>query len=192
MPDDTTAPAPPLDLRQWLRAGTSGDHDRLDALLGACDLQTRDGMSHFLLAHAIGLASVGPVAAGFFRDELGLAMPDPCAMVAPDLAALDLDMPVEAAPLPAAGAAGVAYVLIGSRMGVAALCKQGYWSPGTPGFSHYMQDRSLLALWSPLLGWLRQAELGPDDQAVALTAARAAFAAFEHGLDRATQVLAPA
>jgi heme oxygenase len=171
------------DMRQWLRQQTAQDHERLDQLLGACDLSTRDGLTHFLMAHACGMASVAPVAARFVAQHLGQTMPDVCAMIAEDLADLGApDVPLGDA-MPDGGGAGAAYVLIGSRMGVAALRSRGVWSPGS---SRYMEDRSLLALWPPMLAWLRDA---PADDADALATARASFAAFEHGLHAATRIL---
>ena len=97
------------------------------------------------------------------------------------LADLGCTAPLPALPaLMAEGAAGAAYVLIGSRLGTAVLRSQGYWSPGLPAFSRYMEDNSLRALWQPLVKGLRDLPQARHDGALAT--ARAAFLAFEQGL----------
>lgn len=181
MPETPMPTMAPEDLRHVLRLGTREDHERLDARMGACDLATRDGMTRFLLAHAIGLQAVAPLAARFLQDELGLEMPDVQAMVAQDLADLGCTAPLPAVPvLKTEGAAGAAYVLIGSRLGTAVLRSQGYWSPSAPAFSRYMEDNSLRTLWQPLVKGLR--DLPQARHEGALATARAAFIAFEQGL----------
>ncbi|WP_068080421.1 biliverdin-producing heme oxygenase [Novosphingobium rosa] len=182
----------PEDLRHVLRLGTREDHERLDAKLGACDLATHGGMARFLTAHAIGLQAVAPLAARFLQDELDLVMPDVQAMVAQDLADLGAAAPLPALPaLTDDGAAGAAYVLIGSRLGTAVLRTQGYWSPGTPGFSRYMEDTSLRTLWQPLVKALRDHAWSDAGREAALATARASFAAFEQGLHLAETMPAP-
>jgi heme oxygenase len=190
MPENPMPTMAPEDLRHVLRLGTREDHERLDALLGACDLSTHAGLTRFLQAHAIGLQAVAPLATRFVRDELGLAMPDVEAMVARDLDDLGCKAPLPAVPaLPTEGPAGAAYVLIGSRLGTAVLRSRGYWSPGTPGFSHYMEDNSLRALWQPLVKALR--DLPEARHEAALDTARASFAAFEQGLHLAETMPLP-
>jgi heme oxygenase (biliverdin-IX-beta and delta-forming) len=202
MPETPMPAMAPEDLRHVLRLGTREDHERLDAQLGACVLSTRAGLTRFLQAHAIGLQAVAPLATRFLQDELGLAMPDVQAMVAQDLADLGCTAPLPALPaLPDEGAAGAgadagagayagaAYVLIGSRLGTAVLRSHGYWSPGTPGFSRYMEDNSLRALWQPLVKALR--DLPQARHEAALTTARASFAAFEQGLHLAQTMPLP-
>ena len=184
--------APPHDdLRRSLRKGTRAGHDRLDAALGALDLTQPSGLTTFLAAHAFGLHGVLPAAGTFVETELGATMPDLAALVARDLAGLGVDiaprlagdMGLDALPdldASAGAGAGMAYVVMGSRLGMAVLRRRGYWrSPALPA-CRYIEDTSVSPLWPRLLDWLACAGSGVAEPALA--GARAGFAAFERGV----------
>ena len=168
------------DLRSWLRMCSAAEHARLDASLGTLDVGDADGYRRFLMAHAIGLAAVQPAAEDFVRRVLGRTLPDAAAMLAADMAEVGMAMPAGApAPIPTAQGAGAAYVLLGSRMGMAVITRGVALPAGTTG--RYLFDRDLGAMWKPMRDWLGAAAACGPQAAAALAGTRAAFAAFTAG-----------
>jgi len=160
------------------REATSASHETLDSAFGSLDLSMRADYVRFLAGHAIGMASLFPGFRSFVEGELQRECPDYLAMLHGDLAALGLDsddLP-QVAPPSALSPPATAYVVAGSRLGLAMIRKGGYWGRehGLP--SAYMEDDVGRAIWKDLVARFK-AEV-PD----AGTAARegaAAVAAFD-------------
>ena len=166
--------------RLTLRAATSADHDRLDALFAGFDLGDRASYVRFLLAHAAALLAVeGAI------DAAGMAalLPDWAArrrggLIGDDLAALGIAVPARL-PAPAlageAAAWGAAYVLEGSRLGGAVLA--GRVAPGLP--TGYLAAPQPKGAWRTFVTMLDQAVASPDETQAAAAGASAVFALFE-------------
>ena len=160
------------------REATSASHETLDSAFSSLDLSTRADYVRFLAGHAIGMAPLFPGFRSFVEGELQRECPDYLAMLHGDLAALgvDSDELPQVAPPSALSPPATAYVVAGSRLGLAMICKGGYWGRehGLP--SAYMEDDAGRAIWKDLVARFK-AEV-PD----AGTAARegaAAVAAFD-------------
>lgn len=181
MPSDATPPRAP-DLLSALRAATGSSHEQLDAGFGALDLQRQDDLARFLRAHALGLA---PLFATFRRVAevlLALPCPDYPAMLRADLAALGKQAPesdaAEISPDGADAAAGIAYVVAGSRLGLTVIRQRGYWGAEHGFRSAYMEDTQAHAVWKALVPMLRgRSGEGPEADA-ACAAALGAFGSF--------------
>lgn len=163
-----------------LRTATSEAHTALDASFGALALQQRDDYQRFLRAHALGLAPLFETYSEFVTHELGIPCPDFMGMLHADLA--DLGENFEQFPLlsvPAdLDAAGVAYVVSGSRLGLAMIRRSGYWGRDNGLPSRYMDDESGLVVWKALLTWMKQRQSSLEDDRRASHASLAAFDAF--------------
>lgn len=168
-----------------LRAVTRASHERLDEAFGALDLTRRDDCARFLVAHAIALQAVQPVFARFVAEELDMPAPDFSSMLAADLAerghptarlpALDA---AEAIRAPG-GAAGVCYVIAGSRLGNAVIRAQGYAGREAGIPSRYMEDDTGHAVWKQFGTWIRSRTFGATEAAGVEAAALATFEHFE-------------
>lgn len=168
-----------------LRAVTRASHDRLDAAFGALDLGATEDCVRFLAAHAIALKALDAPFRRFVEEELAMPCPDFPAMLTADLAARGLAMD----SLPAArpdtavyapcGAAGVAYVIAGSRLGNAVIRAEGYHGRETGLSSRYMEDDTGHAVWKALNTWARARSFGPSEERAVEAAALATFAHFE-------------
>lgn len=182
---DAASPVMP-DTLSLLRQATGASHERLDAAFGSVDLATRDGLARFLAAHAIGFAPLFPTFAGFIEGRLGLPCPDYPAMLQADLAALNVDaaaLPLldVTADLEADGAAaGVAYVVCGSRLGLAMIRQKGYWGEAQGFRSAYMTDGRGHEAWKALMPILKGRTYTAVQNGAAREAALAAFATFAH------------
>lgn len=183
-----SAPLPvTIDLLETLRGATGPRHESLDALFGALDLMARADLARFLAAHAIGMKPLEAAVRSFAKQELGTDLPDYGALLSADLAELGVnadrlpagpdDAPRDAAaPLAPDAAAGIAYVVLGSRLGLAMMRRGGYWGEASGFRSRYMEDQSGQAAWKALVPVLRQR---PGTGPAATAAASAAVAAFE-------------
>lgn len=172
------------DMLSLLREATGPSHERLDASFGSLTLSGRADLARFLAAHAIGLAPLFPVFSRFVEERLGLECPDYPAMLRADLAALGIDtaaLPVLDAPAEIAGedaAAGVGYVVCGSRLGLTMIRQRGYWGEAEGFRSAYMTDGRGHEAWKALVPTLRGRTFTPAQAEAARTAALAAFAIF--------------
>lgn len=176
-----------INLRDALRMATDAQHHRLDEKFAAFDLSDRAGLAAFLRAHHRGVAAIQAPVAAFAVERLDGAMPDYAAMLASGLDALGQDVPqaggdVAEMPSTKCSRAGLAYVMLGSRMGIATLHAQlakgkdeGHPEAALP----YLSDRSGLALWQSFLRWSRQAEFSAGEVAQAVEAARLGFRIFD-------------
>lgn len=174
------------DILTLLRTATGPSHERLDASFGALDLSTREGLVRFLAAHAIGIAPLFETFRAFVEGELKLSCPDYPQMLRSDLGALGVDadaLPAIATPaaIDAEGAAaGIAYVVCGSRLGLVVIRQRGYWGEAQGFRSAYMSDGQGHDAWKALVPILRGRTPGPGQAANQADAARdAALAAFE-------------
>jgi heme oxygenase len=183
MTPDVRPPAP--DLLSDLRAATAAAHERLDAGFSGLALATREGYARFLRAHALGMAPLFAPFRAFLEDELRLPCPDYPTLLAADLAALgepsvstgsaaesvtDLDPTLEA---PGAGA-GVAYVVCGSRLGLAVIRQRGTWGETHGIATRYIADMQGHAAWKALVPRLRATQSSDPATNAESRAARAA------------------
>ncbi|PEQ13876.1 hypothetical protein B2G71_06120 [Novosphingobium sp. PC22D] len=167
-------------LLKALRDATADAHASLDASFGSLDIADRDDYVRFLRAHAIGLAPMFADYRAYIETTLGLSCPDFPAMLRADLAELGeetADLPrVEATG--AVGGAGLGYVVTGSRLGLAAISRNGYWGRANGLPSQYMEDQTGLVLWKDLAARLKT-EPAAADARTSVASALAAFATFE-------------
>jgi heme oxygenase len=161
-----------------LREATAASHEMLDADFGSLALATRDGYARFLSGHAIGLAPLFESFRTFVEGELAMECPDYPAMLRADLAALGVDS--EALPAldrpSALSPTAIGYVIAGSRLGLAAISRNGYWGREHALPSAYMEDGLGLAVWKEAAAKLKQ--IVPDEAQAARESA-AAVAAFD-------------
>ncbi len=151
----------------------------MDATFGLLDLSRRDDYRRFLAAHYMAALSLQPLLAGFAERHLKMTAPDYSALLEDDLAGLGvkpeqlphltLDMPDE----PAAS-----YVLIGSRLGMSMIRRQGYWGAATGRPSAYMEDDRGIVVWRRLLTWFAEQRMNPEVAAETLEAAQRCFDLF--------------
>lgn len=157
---------------------TGASHDALDSSFTRLDLTERDDYACFLGTHAIGLVALYDYHANFVRETLGMPAVDYPGMLLDDLAEIDISM--EALPkieiLGDHEPAGIAYVLSGSRLGLAMIRKQPYWGATHGRASRFMEDESGIATWKAVSTWLKQQ---PGNGPLAEAASRAAMAAFD-------------
>ena len=161
-----------------LRAQTSDAHAALDASFGSLSLDQRADYVRFLKAHAAGLAPLFDIYLDFVTRELAVPCPDFMGMLAEDLTGLGEDtaqLPRLSVPCDL-DAAGVAYVVTGSRLGLTMIRRGGYWGRENGLPSRYMEDDTGLLVWKALLPWMKNRSTSPAEEA---SAARAALAAFD-------------
>ncbi|MDE2405933.1 MAG: heme oxygenase [Sphingomonadales bacterium] len=137
-----------------LRTATRAAHDVVDAAFARFDLHARDGLAGFLGAHHAALAPLWPAWRRFVEEELRLAAPDYPAMLAADLAELEVPPPAPVAAPDGIGDAAVGYVVTGSRLGLATLARQGFWGQTQGLAGRYLQDDRGRAVWAGLRDWL--------------------------------------
>lgn len=169
---------PPL--LSHLRQATSASHETLDAAFGSLDLSARDHYVRFLSGHAIGMAPLFESFRRFVEDDLGLECPDYPAMLREDLAALGVDahdLPSVAPPAELSPTAS-GYVIAGSRLGLAAIRRNGYWGREHHLPSAYMEDERGLAVWKQAAALLKQTIPDASQAARESAAAVAAFDTF--------------
>lgn len=151
-----------MTMLQALRKATHESHEALDGLFGSLNLGEKDDFTRFLAAHYIGMRSLHPALRQFAHAELGVEAPDFPGMLRDDLSEASIhadELPriaIEESLAPAA----VAYVLCGSRLGLAMLKKRGYWRRDERE-SGYMEDTGGLDLWRLLLGWMKDRPADP-------------------------------
>lgn len=163
-----------------LRDGTAAAHERLDALFGGFNLADAGSYRHFLLAHAEALVPLEEALDAGGADRVIADWPARRRgeLLRADLAALGAAMPPAGAiPAPAddAAAAGMIYVLEGSRLGGRFLARQ--VEPGLP--RRFLEPPQERGAWPKLLAMLEQRLYGQAELASAIAAASAVFACFE-------------
>lgn len=165
-------------LLSHFRQATAASHETLDSAFGSLDLSLRADYVRFLSGHAIGMAPLFDSFRAFVEDDLNADCPDFPAMLRTDLAALGID----ARELPSVAAAGpltkhaTAYVVAGSRLGLAMIRKGGYWGRSHDLPSTYMEDDAGRTIWKNVVARLKQ---HAPDEAEATRESAAAVAAFE-------------
>lgn len=178
-----------MDLREILRARTSAAHDRVDALYGRLTLANRDGLTHFLYAHAMALQAI--------EAAVKAAAPDSgCPLGLHRLARLDLETLGASAPEPATfrelGSAhpdGLIYVVAGSHLGTGVLRKR--WRRSTDrvvlSAGRYLTASEMRAYWPMFLDRLRSRRPGTLESKAISASAMVAFSVFEHAFRRAEE-----
>lgn len=173
------------DFRSVLRNATSGDHARLDALFGRCDLQSSAGYRSFLEAHAMALL---PLEAALTRSGVERLFPDwpsrsRSRALSADMARLGIK--IRAFPklprLDPEDILGTMYVLEGSRLGARFLLARVQKSPDSvvANATAYLSHGAGEQLWRSFLDLLEQHAAKLDDPAKAIAAARRTFSLFE-------------
>jgi len=156
-----------------LRAATAADHAAVDTAYAGFDLADRDGYAAFLTAHARALPAIESALVRAGDDGFRPRTP----LLAQDLAALGMDMPVPLAialPVGAAERAGMLYVIEGSRLGGGLLARQ--VPAGLP--SAYLSATHLPGEWRALLTRLDEETEGDGRLRDAVETARATFALY--------------
>lgn len=150
-------------------------------MFGCLNLLSRRDYTRFLTTHALALAACQKVLATFVTQTLKLKAPRFVALInadlehlgAPSLSPAKLALPEHTDPI------GVAYVILGSRLGLTVLRQQGFWSDDRgAGSGTYMHDDSGLALWRGLVAWLRGLDFTPAQVRSACAGADASFDVF--------------
>jgi heme oxygenase len=180
---------PPL-LSQ-LREATSASHASLDSAFGSLDLATKADYVRFLSGHAMGIAPLFASFRSFVEDELHLTCPDYPAMLHDDLAALGTDavqLP-RVSPSAALTPSAVGYVIAGSRLGLAAIRRHGYWGRVHDLPSAYMEDDLGLTIWKETAAKLKHIVPDETDAAHEAAAAVAAFDTFSDAFKASAIVL---
>ena len=161
-----------------LRDATAASHQTLDNAFGSLDLSNHDDFVRFLTGHAIGMAPLAGHFRAFVENELNLPCPDLSAMLHDDLRALGIDttsLP-KIEPASALSDVATAYVVAGSRLGLAMIRKSGYWGSAEGHLSTYMEDDTGRVIWKEVAAWLKARV---PDEAEAERESQAAIAAFE-------------
>lgn len=156
---------------QQLRAATAADHDAVDAAFGETDFADPAAYGRFLTAHALALPAVEKVLEGI----AGLPQRRPRAgLIESDLRALGLDVPpplAMPAPDSEAAAFGMVYVIEGSRLGGGMLAKR--VGPDLP--IAYLSATHLPGEWRGFLSALEEKAEGEGWIERMVAAARATF-----------------
>lgn len=185
-----TAAVSDLSLRDRLRAATAKAHERLDAQLGALDLQSRAGYRQFLEANAEALlpleqALVAAGVATIFPDWPQRARRS---AILGDLARVGGTVRplAQQARLDFGAMLGTLYVLEGSRLGAAVLVKIVAQSSDTivATATAYLRHGAGERLWPRFLARLDELTITPHDEARAIDGARAAFDLFAQATAR--------
>lgn len=150
-------------------------------MFGLLDLLDRTDYTRFLATHAIAMMACQTVLAKFVSHELGLVPPAFAALLRQDLTALGVAP--EALPrltlAPETDPVGLAYVILGSRLGLTVLRQRGFWGDQPDArTSAYMSDDSGLALWRGLVGWMRHRVFAEPAIEAACAGAEATFDLF--------------
>lgn len=177
-------------MRFDLRRETAPLHENVDAAFGALDLEKRSDYRRFIQAHRL--------AARAAEGQLNGAENLPAIQLSPlleaDAAALDLPeddwqpptLEGEQHPL------GIAYVLLGSRLGNRLLQRGEYWAKHDPHGSrsdHYLSDRTHEPSWRALVEQLGRLDSDEKERAAIMSSAAATFAAFEEALRHSLDTL---
>jgi heme oxygenase len=167
-------------LLSHLRDATAASHETLDGAFGSLDLTERGDYVRFLSGHAIGMAPLFDSFRAFVEDDLQIDCPDFTAMLRTDLAALGVDAGAlpSVTPPAALSKSATAYVVAGSRLGLAMIRKAGYWGRSHDLPSAYMEDDAGRAIWKDVVARLKQRIPDQDEAAREGAAAVAAFDTF--------------
>ena len=184
--------------RQTLRAATAADHERVDALFSAFDLQTREGYRAFLTAQAEPLLSTEAELEGVGIAALVPDWPERRRglFLIEDLAELcSCESRSPAAPNGSSGLLlsqehtdaallGALYVLEGSRLGGKLLARS------VPAHlpKRFLAPPQKPGAWAKLLEMLDQFLYEPARIDAAVGAARDVFLRFEHGAKRVLEM----
>lgn len=176
-------------LRQELRLATRAAHDATEEAFAGLDLNDRDGLACTLQAHLDALEALSPSVAG--RQEFANAFEHLSELARNGLNALGRRVPASSATACERHLLGVAYVVLGSRLG-ARLIRQGLAADPAPAMAighQYFTDETTSPLWRVLMCELEHVP-EPESSEI-LEAAFAAFALFEGAARRARATSQP-
>lgn len=166
-------------LRARLRNETRARHEEVEAAFDRFDLDEREGMEGMLTAHRDALAALLPSMVDADPDLAGeiarlrtLSHDSRTALTGESTMSAGQDVLIH--PL------GVAYVILGSRMGAGVIGKRLDASPAqwNADITAYFRDRGSLAHWKRLEKQLSAID-SPAEQDAIVEAAHAAFGVFE-------------
>lgn len=165
-------------MRALLRERSRDEHVATEAAFENYDLNEEEGLAGSLYAHALAMGQLVPSLAGAFRyqEEAARLM----RLALEGLSALAIPAPIRAGESPKLNALGVAYVILGSRLGARVIARR--FDPAAPerlrrARAYFVDDASASA-WSELRNELEE-ERPDGEQEDILHAARASFQIFE-------------
>lgn len=167
------------DLRSYLRAQTRPEHDALDTAMSRFDLETERGYRAFLATNLLAWSCLAGHWESFLAETLRTDAPDYCALLEQDLAELGSDNanglpPISPPHIACPG--GMAYVLAGSRMGMATIRKRPNWGARTGRARRFVEDRAGPNLFRTVIAHL---ESLPQDKASRAASAESATLTFD-------------
>lgn len=131
-------------LRRHVKNETAQQHRRVDSVFGAFDMASAGGYRQFLTAHAIGWAHFNATWKDAVRDLLAMNAPDYSAMLTSDLREIEGAVPAQNPPVPVgdkSAAAGIIYVLSGSRLGIAGIGSEPNWGRENRRAQRFLTER---------------------------------------------------
>ncbi len=165
-------------LRDALRRSTRDAHASTEAAFADFDLNRVDGLGRALRAHSVALSALIPsVVSRPHHHEVCVSLLN---LANGGLRALDIAIPVSERSISDLHPLGVAYVVLGSRLG-ARVVRQGLTSnaSGSLAAAHeYFLHEAPIALWRPLLEELQHVRAEEECGQIVAAALRA-FAEFE-------------
>lgn len=177
-------------MRFDLRRETAPLHEQVDAAFGALDLEQRADYRQFIQAHRLAARA----AERWIDGAQDVPETRLSRLLEQDADALDLpedDWQPDALtgdqhPL------GIAYVLLGSRLGNRLLQRGEYWAKHAQHGSrsdHYLSDRTHEQSWRALVDHLGKLDPDESERAAIMTSAAATFAAFQEALHHSLETL---
>lgn len=179
----STAPSPDLSLRTRLRQETRANHEALDRLFDGLTIDDSALYRRFIRMNHAAHAAIEP------RLATSPIAPTWSRSAGPRLAGLQADMQaLELQPLEGpdlhldfadpASAAGIAYVLEGSRLGAKMILKGARANGAVKAPTHYLEASSETAPFADFLNALSEWARSEDDARRCIAAADAGFAHF--------------
>lgn len=144
-------------LRRHIKDLTADNHRRVDGLFSCFDLATAIGYKQFLVAQLFGWIQFSSAWKAGACDLLGMDAPDYAAMLREDLAELDCGISCPARDIPPgdrSNAAGMIYVLAGSRLGIAGMQADPNWGREQGHVQRFMRERSGLDIFRAVTSFL--------------------------------------
>jgi heme oxygenase len=184
----------PESLRYFLKRETAIAHDNLDASFALYALDSRAGYVGFVIAHLIAWRALARHWTDALATLIAADAPDYAAMLEADLRDIvdgtvpdlpDLpNLPGLSVETPAS-AAGLAYVLAGSRLGVTVIARQPTWGHVHGRGTRFMDDRQGTIIFRQLIAFFDSPAGLALDRAAALRSAREGFDAFAQAAEKA-------
>ena len=188
-------------LREVLQEATGAMHRSLDLQFEEFDLATLAGYECFLQAHSIAANTYDAPLSEFCLEQLNCQSPSLKSAIALDLKEIGQPAWEGRSAAPAIGlktpyqTAGMAYVVLGSRLGTAHLANEyaGKIKALRPDLNlHFMTDRGGLSCWRSFIAWQKEAVLSAHQVDEAVESAGETFALFADAARQVSKNLQPA